>query len=73
MSIMSVTIQEKFAEPELHFKVNHHLYETSNSYRCRVDYVIKLLAAEELEQANGAHCAKEDVINLEKDFIRGYN
>ena len=70
---MSITSQDKPAMPELHFKVNHHLYETSSSYRCRVDYVIKLLAAEELDQAKETHGAKQDVINLEKDFIRGYN
>ena len=70
---MSITSQVNPAEPKLHFKINHHLYETSSSYRCRVDYVIKLLAAEELDQAKEAHCPTEDVINLEKDFIRGYN
>ena len=57
----------------VHFTINHHLYETSSAYRCRVDYVIKLLAVEELDQAKETHCAKQDEINLEKDFIRGYN
>ena len=70
---MSITSQVNPAEPKLHFKINHHLYETSSSYRCRVDYVIKLLAAEELDQAKETNGAKQDVINLEKDFIRGYN
>ena len=70
---MSITSQVNPAEPTLHFTINLHLYETSSSYRCRVDYVIKLLAAEELDQAKETQGAKQDVINLEKDFIRGYN
>ncbi|QFU24298.1 hypothetical protein FM038_020525 [Shewanella eurypsychrophilus] len=70
---MPITNQMKHLEPELEFKVNHHLYETSNSYRCRVDYVLKLLAGDELRQVNQVNCNAEDVINLEKDFILGYN
>lgn len=31
------------AKQQLHFAINQHLYETSDAYRCRVDYVIKLI------------------------------
>ncbi len=70
---MSITNPVNHIEPELHFTVNQHLYETSSPYRCRVDYVIKLLQGDELCQANEQDCGIEDVINLEKDFILGYN
>ncbi|WP_076410175.1 hypothetical protein [Shewanella sp. UCD-KL12] len=70
---MSITNQVNHIKPKLNFTVNQHLYETSNPYRCRVDYVIKLLAGDELCQTNEETYCKEDVINLEKDFILGYN
>lgn len=67
---MSISKAVNHQKSKLPLNVDCHLYESSNSYRCRVDYVIKLLAGDDLGHID---TALEDVINVEKDFILGYN
>jgi len=58
---------------QLNFTVNQYLYQTSNHYRCRVDYVIKLLASNEMAANHQCFNYRADIINEEKDFVLGYN
>jgi len=58
---------------QLNFTVNQHLYQTSNHYRCRVDYVIKLLASNGMAANHQCLNYRADIINEEKDFVLGYN
>lgn len=61
------------APKNVNFTVNQRLYQTSSSYRCRVDFVVKLLRSK-LMTTNGIESdGLRDVINEEKDFILGYN
>ena len=57
----------------VHFTVNQGLYQSSNSYRCRVDFVVKLLGSKLMTADEQGSDRFRDVINEEKDFILGYN
>ncbi|ACA85098.1 hypothetical protein [Shewanella woodyi] len=57
----------------VNFTVNQGLYQSSSSYRCRVDFVVKLLGSETMASNGLETDGFTDVINEEKDFILGYN
>ncbi|WP_394203238.1 hypothetical protein [Shewanella waksmanii] len=60
------------AKEQLHFAINQNLYETSDAYRCRVDYVIKLIG-EQAQKDLVASKPNQHVIYEEADFVLGYN